>query len=236
MIDNGNVTVTGAVAPSTNVADALAVLGPIPTVVLADCLKQMGIWHFSAPCSIVSGRATGFIGPARTMRFLPTRNYTAIGGEDVTHMGAIEASSRGEVLLIDGNGGTRAFWGSNATRMAQLQGVAGVIIDGYSRDSVLSSEIDVPVMARGLCPSSFHGEYDLVGINQPINCFGAVVFSGDIIAADVDGFVVIPDGAVDAVVARASRVLSDEEFIANAISSGIPAEAMIRQLDARRSS
>ena len=58
-------------------------------------------------------------------------------------MGAIEASSRGEVLLIDGNGGTRAFWGSNATRMAQLQGVAGVIIDGYSRDSVLSSEIDV---------------------------------------------------------------------------------------------
>ena len=76
-------------------------------------------------------------------------------------------------------------------------------------------------MARGPCPSSFHGEYDLVGINQPINCFGAVVFSGDIIAADVDGFVVIPDGAVDAVVARASRVPSDEEFIANAISSGI---------------
>jgi len=120
--------------------------------------------------------------------------------------------------------------------MAQLQGVAGVIIDGYTRDSVQSSEIDVPVMARGLCPSSFHGEYDLVGINQPIDCFGAVVFSGDIIAADIDGFVVIPDGTVDAVVARASRVLSDEEFIANAISSGIPAEAMIRQLDARRSS
>jgi regulator of RNase E activity RraA len=78
---------------------------------------------------------------------------------------------------------------------------AGAVIDGGVRDTAYLKKIGFPVYALGIVPSTSVHHYRFAGANIPVKCDGVEVKSGDIVAADQDGVVVVPR-------ADAQRVLS----------------------------
>jgi regulator of RNase E activity RraA len=67
------------------------------------------------------------------------------------HLGttAIEAAAPGDVIVIEQRSGLdAAAWGGNLSLGAQLRGVAGVIIDGPTRDVDEARDYGFPIFAR----------------------------------------------------------------------------------------
>ncbi|MDA8219471.1 MAG: hypothetical protein M0Z94_17860 [Dehalococcoidales bacterium] len=105
---------------------------------------------------------------------------------------ALAMAQPGDVIVIDGFGVvSRSVWGGNRSLVAASRGLAGVIIDGATRDIDVTKGTGLPLFARAVCPlgsrSNGPGE-----INYPIACGGVVVNPGDIVIADAEGIVVVP--------------------------------------------
>ena len=66
------------------------------------------------------------------------------------------------------------------------------MIDGLTRDVHEIEEIDFPVFAVGQSPVDSEGRCEGIEWGQPIDCAGARVAYGDVIAGDDMGVVVVP--------------------------------------------
>jgi regulator of RNase E activity RraA len=123
---------------------------------------------------------------------------------------AMTVAQPGDVIVIDGRGATsRSLWGGNRSTFVAARQIAGVIVDGATRDIDETRDAGLPIFARAVCPmaSASVGPGEL---NYPIACGGVVVQPGDIIVADAEGIVVIPrDDAAD--VYAAWRKIVDRE-------------------------
>src|SRR5262249_29876652 len=58
---------------------------------------------------------------------------------------ALHDSGPGEVLVIDGGGGTRALAGELFTTEAARRGLAGIVLDGACRDTLRLSTLGLPM-------------------------------------------------------------------------------------------
>lgn len=100
----------------------------------------------------------------------------------------------GRVMVIDGGGSLRrALMGDVIAAAAAQNGWAGAIIWGAVRDIDMLARTDLGIMALGRTPRkclrSGEGEVGLV-----LEIEGVRVAPGDMIVADADGVLVIPDG------------------------------------------
>lgn len=142
-------------------------------------------------------------GPAVTVRI-------SLGDNLMLHK-ALGLVKPGDVLVVDAQGSTAfsACGGIMMLRMARL-GVQGIVVDGAVRDIEDIREIGLPVYARGLSPQG-GGKAGPGEINFPVACGGVVVMPGDIILADGNGVVCVPQGEVDAVAAGVQAKLEKEK-------------------------
>src|SRR5438874_13572070 len=102
---------------------------------------------------------------------------------------ALEESEPGEVLVIDGGGGTRALAGELFATEAARRKLAGIVIDGACRDTLKLVTLQFPLYARWVCPAA--GTAERLGTTQrPVVCGGVSVQPGDVLVGDRDGIVV----------------------------------------------
>jgi len=105
--------------------------------------------------------------------------------------------------------------------MAQVRGLAGLVIDGCVRDGVLLGEIGFPVFARGLCIQGTGKDFGATGwINHPVMMGEIVVQAGDLVVGDGDGVVAIPSAKAAEVVAAAQAREADEAAILKRLQAG----------------
>jgi regulator of RNase E activity RraA len=108
---------------------------------------------------------------------------------------AMAQTRPGDVLVVNARG-IQAFavWGGNVSKGMQRRGVAAVVIDGAARDPEEAQAVGFAVFARTQAtaapPSDGPGE-----VNVPVACGGVVVRPGDIIVADINGIVAVPQEA-----------------------------------------
>jgi RraA family protein len=148
---------------------------------LADAMNKAGAVRHINPVYRPIRRCAG---PALTVK-------VPAGGSGLI-VKAIDIARPGDVIVIDGGEVVNAsLWGGKRSAFAVHKRVAGVVIDGAMRDIAETREVDLPVFARAVCPmaggSSGGGE-----VNFPIACGGVVVEPGDIVVADEEGIVVVP--------------------------------------------
>lgn len=123
------------------------------------------------------------IGPALTAVNVP--------GDTLMLHYAVELCRPGDVLVLVSEGqNPSALWGKMVSVVAQARGAAGVIVDGFVRDTAYIRESAFPVWARAVspCGSTRKGPGS---VNVPVRCGGVWVNPGDWIMADDDGIVVI---------------------------------------------
>lgn len=137
-----------------------------------------------------------------------------------------EAMSRarpGDVLVIDAGGETkRSVWGEYFSTWARGIGLAGVIIDGATRDVTDIEPLGFPVFARATTPRkpSMQGPGE---VNVPVSCGGVCVVPGDIVVADREGVIVVPLRHLERVLG-AVRVTAAGEKTQHGYSPGGPQE------------
>jgi len=97
-----------------------------------------------------------------------------------------------------GNKEAGVFGDILVSRMAK-RGVAGLVTDGVMRDGAGVLAAGLPVWCDGVsAPPSIAG-LTFVGWQEPIGCGGVAIFPGDVVVADDDGAVVIPQALLEPV-------------------------------------
>jgi 4-hydroxy-4-methyl-2-oxoglutarate aldolase len=144
-------------------------------------------------------------------------SYNFPGDNLMIHV-ALNVAARGQILVLANGGGHQgALWGEVACTFAAKKGIAGVVADGPIRDIDALREMDFPVWSTSISPS--HPEKRGPGsVNVPIVVDGVLVEPGDVIVADGDGVLVIPQvhlrRAVEGARARAEREVAVRARIA----------------------
>lgn len=109
---------------------------------------------------------------------------------------AIYSAPKGSVIVVEADANDYAVAGGNVCAVAQQNGIAGFVIDGVIRDVAEARDINFPIFARGVFPKP-GGKTDDGESQVEINCGGVTVNTGDLIVADEEGIVVIPQAEIE---------------------------------------
>ncbi|GGD29103.1 4-carboxy-4-hydroxy-2-oxoadipate aldolase [Microbacterium faecale] len=145
-------------------------------------------------------------GAALVARALPVT--TAAGDNLALHL-AIEQARPGEALVVDAQQADHGYWGEVLTAFAQARGVVGLVILGGVRDVRDIAARRFPVFSTSIALAGTSKD-DAGEIGAPMRCGHAVIRRGDVIVADHDGVISIPDDAFATVVSR-SRERAEQE-------------------------
>ena len=140
------------------------------------------------------------VGPAVTLQFMPQREDIASGlaqegSEKVSALWAVfEVVGPGDVLVVQAFGDPyTGCMGDMLITNFKGRGGAGIVVDGCIRDWPRVQTLQVPVWTRGFTPN-YASQSTLYpwAYNVPIACSRVLVLPGDVIIADDDGAVVVP--------------------------------------------
>lgn len=142
-----------------------------------------------------------------------------INGDWAKPVEAIDKADKGDVLVINVDGGTTAVWGELASWSCKMKGIEGVVIDGAARDVDDIRAMDFAVFARHVVPNA--GEPKGFGeIGAEIRCGGQTVRSGDWVIGDDMGVVVVPQEEAQEIANRALDVKEHENRLREEIQRG----------------
>ncbi len=101
----------------------------------------------------------------------------------------------GKIVVVDVDQAYYAVVGENLMKFAQQNNYAGIIVNGYIRDTFQIRDIPVALYALGTCSRKYipvtQGER-----NTPLSFGGLDFNSGDYLYADTDGVIVSADKIV----------------------------------------
>jgi regulator of RNase E activity RraA len=164
------------------------------------------------------------VGRAFTLRFIPAREDLATPAAWASPRStrvAVEAMPAGSMVVVDAMGITDAgiFGDILCERMAQ-RGVAGLVTDGVMRDIEGVNATRLPVWCQGAASPAAVANMTFVNWQEPIGCGGVPVFPGDIIVADGDGAILIPDAYLPEVLAAGPEQERLEAWILEEVKKG----------------
>lgn len=139
---------------------------------------------------------------------------------------AIDSCRPDDVLLCAASGSMRSgIWGELLTTAATNAGCIGVIVDGAVRDLARIRDLGFPVFARGCNPYDSRDRQRVIDYDVPIEWDSVRIEPGDLVAADEDGIVIIPQKVENSVLAFAVGKVQAENQVRDAIRAGMSATA-----------
>jgi len=165
--------------------------------------KNGTMWH---DMKLVNG--TPIVGRAVTSLVKPASPEQATPALSTKHsVEMIDNAAPGEVGVIVMEGTLEiAAMGNLMATAAKVRGMAGMVLDGAIRDVWDIRRMGLTVYARSLSPRTAVGHYATVARNVPVECAGVTVRPGDIIVADEDGVVVVPQERAQEVLKKAQEI------------------------------
>jgi regulator of RNase E activity RraA len=164
------------------------------------------------------------VGPAFTLRFVPAREDLATPeswSAPISTRTAIEAMPEGCIAVVDAMGITDAgIFGDILCARMMKRNVAALITDGVVRDLEGVLGTGMPVWCNGAAAPPSVAGLTFVNWGEPIACGGVAVFPNDIIVADQDGAVLIPQAQLDHILAEAPEQERMEAWIVNEVNNG----------------
>ena len=167
----------------------------------AACRRDVGLVDSSIkslwPGAWAAGRAV-------TARYVPTaeivppmsaEEYAEYSGqwyEEKCPYPFLDCVRPGDFLVLDLSGLEVGFWGSSVGLNAVSKGVTGVAIEGGCRDTGEVALQECAVWARWRARTTVIGRLEFESLNQKVNCGGVQVAPGDMVVADDDGVIVVP--------------------------------------------
>ena len=201
-------------------SDVLTRLARLDSCAVSDALDKLGL----------AGAAAG-IHRLSTDRRISGRVVTVKLDRDTgqpaasRHLGtsAIEASHPGDVIVVEQRTGIdAAAWGGVLSLGASLKGVAGVIIDGPTRDVDEARAHDFAVFARDHTARTARGRIIETGTNVPLTIGDIPVSPRDFVVADGSAVVFVPAQDMERVLDAAEAIAAREAAMADSLRKGAP--------------
>src|SRR5688572_3280046 len=108
------------------------------------------------------------------------------------------------VIVMEGTLDIAAMGNLMATAAVE-RGMAGMVLDGAIRDLWDVRRMGLTIYARSKSPRTAVGYYATVAKNVAVQCAGVTVRPGDILVADEDGVVVVPQERAAEILKEAQR-------------------------------
>lgn len=166
------------------------------------------------------------VGRAFTLRFVPAREDLATPeswSSPISTRGAIEAMPEGCIAVVDAMGITNAgIFGDILCARMHKRGVAALVTDGVVRDIAGVEATGLPVWCNGAAAPPSVAGLTFVNWQEPIGCGGVAVFPNDVIVADRDGAVAIPQALLEDVTAACIEQERLEQWIMEEVERGVP--------------
>ena len=192
------------------------------TPVVGDILDQMGLVHQFLPQDIRPLRDDMKLA-GKAMTVLMTDVY----GKQEKPFGylteALDQLEKNEIYIAAGGTRRCAYWGELLTATARTRGAAGAVLDGWHRDTPQVLAQNWPVFSAGCYAQDSSVRTQVTQFRCPIEIGGVNILPGDIIFGDVDGVLIIPQGAVEETVSLALEKASGEKLVRKAIEGGMSA-------------
>lgn len=203
-----------------NPHDVAAMRSKLYTAVVADVLDALGFrgQAVGVPLSRVSGRGL-LAGRAKTTLWdqidqIDPRPYEL-------ELKAVDECRADEVLIAAAGGSLRSgIWGELLSTAARNRGCAGVIVDGAVRDVARMSEMGFLVFARGTCPLDSLHRQRVTAIDVAVEVGGVTIRPGDLVLADLDGVVVVPQAIEAEALSKAWEKVTAENQVRDEIRAG----------------
>ena len=143
---------------------------------------------------------------------------------------AVDECRPDDVLIAAAGGSMRSgIWGELLTTAARNTGCVGAIIDGAIRDVTKIRSIGFPVFARDVCVYDSFNRQRVVDVDVPVELDGVRFSSGDLVFADEDGVVVVPQEVEAEAIRRAWVKVHAENEVRDAIRDGMKATAAFQK-------
>lgn len=135
----------------------------------------------------------------------------------------VDDLNAGDVAVLACGGPTDriAPWGELLSTAASFRGAAGCVTDGLIRDIRHIRTLGFPVYHGGIAPLNSAGRAEIVAIDEPVECAGVFVRSGDYVFGDADGVVVIPQERAAEVFEIALRQVNSESQTRAELQNGL---------------
>lgn len=186
----------------------------LDTSTVSDALDKLGI---NGQClgikpTVVSWKIAG---RAFTVKYGP------VGLEKGTVGDYIDDVPEGSVVVLDNQGRLDCtVWGDILTGVAARRGIAGTVIDGCCRDTKRSLELDYPIFSASRYMRTGKDRVQVDSVGAPLSISGVRIRSSDIMLADADGVVAIPDEVAEKVLETAKAIENAENRIREATEKG----------------
>lgn len=142
-------------------------------------------------------------------------------GDNLALLGALHAARAGDVLIVATDAFTAtAVTGDLVMGMARNRGIAGLVTDGTARDVAGILGVGLPVFCAGVTPNS-PARNGPGHVGLPVVMGGVSVEAGDVIVADNDGVVVVPQRMIADVVARLPAIRAAEAALEAKVKAGL---------------
>lgn len=192
------------------------------TPVVGDVLDALGRYHQCLPQAVQPLRESMVIA-GRAMPVL----MIDVHGPQQKPFGllteALDDLRPGEIYVASGGAMRCAYWGELLTATARIRGANGAVIDGFHRDTPKVLEQDWPVFSRGRYAQDSSVRTAVAAYRCPVEIGGVWIEPGDLIFADLDGVVAVPQALEQEVIARALEKARGEKRVRRAIEEGMSA-------------
>jgi regulator of RNase E activity RraA len=134
------------------------------------------------------------------------------------------------VLIAAAGGSMRsAVWGELLSTAARNRGCTGAIVDGAVRDVIKMNEMGFTVFARGTSPRDSLHRQRVKAVDVEVEIGGVRIAPGDMVLADADGVVVVPQAVERDAIARAHEKIMAENSVRDEIRAGAAATDVFRK-------
>src|SRR5262245_39622422 len=143
---------------------------------------------------------------------------------------AVDTCRADDVLIAAAGGSMQSgLWGELLSTAARRSGCVGAIVDGAVRDVVKMAAMGFAVFALGTSPYDSRDRNRVIDVDVPVEIGGVRFSPGDLVIADADGIVVVPQAVEAEAINAAWDKVNAENVVRDAISGGMTAGEAFRK-------
>ena len=193
------------------------------SAVVCDALDALG-YRRQSPRVALPPRTTDAVLVGRCKTTLWVTMYHVDPQPYDLELKAVDSCQADDVLIAAAGGSLQSgIWGELLSTAARNAGCVGAIVDGAIRDVAKTRAMQFPVFSRGIRVYDSQNRQRVVDVDVPVEIDGVRFAPGDLVFADEDGVVVVPQAIEQEAIAAAWKKVHDENITREAIKQGMRA-------------
>jgi len=200
---------------------------------VSDALYELGLPEQVLPSSLRPLLPDqSFVGIAFTLEgaeIVPPVSWDEGKVRIASYLEVFSQLSADSVIVSKNTGSFVGHFGELTGNSAMRHGCVGVVLDGNLRDTFGLREIGLQVFYRDVNPRNGIGRWEMVSSGQPVTIGDVTVCTGDLVIAEFDGVLVVPQAHILTVLAKAEEIVGIEQLVRDDMREGVsPLEGLAR--------